>query len=246
MGTYIVTGGSSGIGARVAQDLVAQGERVIIWDIQQPSVDVKAAYERVDLSQSQSVEAAAARFKEPLQAFIHCAGIAATTSIGHANLAEQLRRAYEIHVVSFLIATQLLQDALTQGNGSIVAIVSAAMDMVYPGVLAYGASKAALRRAIEQLAVELGSRNIRVNGIAPGAVRTPMSAAAWADDSYATERKSYIPLAHQAEPQTISDAVLFLVSPKAAYITGEVLWVDGGVRLGIFNTAARKFAENNH
>lgn len=249
MGTYVVTGGASGIGAQVVRDLTGRGDRVLIWDIQSPGFDTPASHERVDLSAPGSVARAAAQMAEPVQGFVHCAGIAGATSVGHANLAEQMRVAYEVHVVAFVSAVQSLLPRLIAGGGAVVAIASAAMDVIYPGTLAYGASKAALRRVIEQLAVEIGARGIRVNGVAPGAVHTPMSASAWADEAYANERKRYIPLGRQSEPSAISGAVLYLLSEKAEYVTGEVLWVDGGVRHGCstgrWNTSRARRADRS-
>ena len=113
------------------------------------------------------------------------------------------------------------------------------MYVVYPGTLAYGASKAALRRSIAQLAVELGGVGIRVNGVAPGAIATPLTAPTWADPNFVAQRLAIIPLGVQGKPESISSLVRYLASDEAQYITGETINVDGGVRHGIFNQAVR-------
>jgi NAD(P)-dependent dehydrogenase (short-subunit alcohol dehydrogenase family) len=240
MGRWVVTGGASGIGAQLVKDLAVAGEDVTVWDIKPPAGG--AAYEFVDLSKPGAVEAAASKVTGPLKSFVHCAGISAPTSIADAKVADLLRAAFEVHVVSFVVGVQKLADRLVEGKGSVVAIVSAGMDIVYPATLAYGSTKAALRRTIDQLSVELGGRGIRINGIAPGAVATPMTEASWSDKAYADERRSFIPLGRQAGPDAISNVVRFLASDAAEYITGETIYVDGGVRHGIFNQAARKYA----
>lgn len=243
MSRWIVTGGASGIGAQVVADLLATGEEAIVWDIKAPAPNVAATFRRVDLLLPGDIDAAAAEIAAPLRGFIHCAGITAPTSITQPNAAAQLRAAFEIHVVSFVAGVQGLVERLVEGGGSVVATASAAMDVLYPATLAYGSSKAALRRAIDQLAVELAPRGIRVNGVAPGAIRTPMTQAAWSDEAYAADRRGYIPLGRQGEASAVSRLALFLASDAADYITGETIYVDGGVRHGIFNQLVRRYAE---
>ena len=239
---WVVTGGASGIGAQLVRELIDAGETVVIWDLAQPSPDISADYVAVDLSASGSVEAAAGNIKGPVRAFVHCAGVPAPTSVAHGNAAAQLRFAFEVHVISFVVAVQALADRLEEGRGSVVAVASMAMDVITPATLAYGVTKAALRRAIDQLAVELGGRGIRVNGVAPGAIATPMTNEAWANEAYARERRSFIPLSRQGQPASVSNLIRFLASDAADYITGETIFVDGGMRHGIFNLAARTFA----
>ncbi len=239
---WVVTGGASGIGAQLVRELIDAGEAVMVWDLARPSPDSSADYVAVDLSVPGSVEAVAAKVKGPVRAFVHCAGVPAPTSVTHANAAEQLRFAFEVHVVSFVAAVRALADQLEEGEGSIVAVASMAMDVITPATLAYGVTKAALRRAIDQLAVELGGRGIRVNGVAPGAIATPMTNDAWSNEAYARERRSFIPLSRQGQPASVSSLIRFLASDAADYITGETIYVDGGMRHGIFNLAARGFA----
>ena len=240
---WIVTGGASGIGAQLVRELLEAGETVVIWDLTAPSPANSATYLEVDLSQPGAVEAAAAQVDGPVRAFIHCAGVAAPTSVADTNLADQLRFAFEVHLVSFVVAVQALADQLEAGGGSVVAVVSIAMDVIAPATLAYGISKASLRRAIDQLAVELGGRGIRINGVAPGAIATPMTNEAWSNEDYARERRSFIPLGRQGQPVSVTSVIRFLASDSANYITGTTIQVDGGMRHGIFNLAARGVAE---
>ena len=233
MGYWIVTGGASGIGNALARDIVARGHEVLVWDIKEPPAQPGLAYQQVDLTDREAIVAAAAKVSREVDCFVHCAGVFASTSIHHDNLAQAIDICFKIHVFAFVLATQALLPRF-HAKTSLIAITSAAQDMVYPGTLAYGPSKAALAQAIHQLAVELGPRGIRVNGIAPGAIATDMTRHLWADPDYKRVRIAHIPLGPPAEPSAVAEAVSYLASDAASYTTGQILWVDGGVRQGIF------------
>jgi 3-oxoacyl-[acyl-carrier protein] reductase len=242
LGIWIVTGGASGIGLQLARDLIGRGREVLVWDVKQPPELAGARFDQVDLTDAAAIKAAAARVAGEVDCFIHNAGIFQRTSITHDNLASALDLAMKVHCVAFILATQELLPKFAK-QASIIAITSAAMDMVYPGTLAYGPSKAALDRAIRQLAVELGPRGIRVNGIAPGSIATPMTQHMWDDPEYARERLAHVPLGVQSEPAVIAEAICYLASDAARYTTGDTLWIDGGVKQGIFNLATRKLVD---
>jgi NAD(P)-dependent dehydrogenase (short-subunit alcohol dehydrogenase family) len=95
----------------------------------------------------------------------------------------------------------------------------------------YASTKAALRSLTETLAVELGPRGIRVNAVAPGLIRTPLTAAAQADERDPWIR-SHTPLGRWGDPEDIADVVGFLASPASRFMTGTTLVVDGGISLG--------------
>lgn len=242
--TYcILTGGSSGIGLQIARDMKHRGDDVLIWDIKAPPADEGIKFEQVDLTSLESIRGAAARVPRSVDVFVHCAGIFSSVSIVDDKLATAMLQGFQIHLLAFVISVQALLDKFTPNSAAVVAITSAGMDIAYPGTIAYGSSKAGLHRAIVQLAVELGGRGIRVNGIAPGAIATDMTRHLWRDPAFAAERTKHIPLGRQAEPRAVSDAVAFLTSPAAGYITGEILWVDGGVRHGMFQTGVRALVD---
>jgi 3-oxoacyl-[acyl-carrier protein] reductase len=239
----IVTGGSSGIGLQIARDMRERGDEVLVWDIKPAPAVAGLQCEPVDLTQIEAIRAAAARTPRNVDVFVHCAGVLAPTTIVDDQLASQMLLAFQVHCLAFVVTVQALLPKFTPGSASIVAIASVGMDMVYPATLAYGSSKAALRRAIEQMAVELAGRGIRVNGIAPGAIATDMTRHLWRDPVFAAERTRHIPLGRQAEPKVVSDAVAFLTSAAAGYITGQTLSVDGGVHHGIFLPGVRALVD---
>lgn len=239
MGNWIVTGGASGIGERIVSDAIEAGHKVLVWDVKVPPPQVGARFQAVDLTRPEAIRMAADQVDGPLDCFVHCAGTLASTSIAHANLVEAMELTFRLHCLAFVASVQALQAKFPESGGVAIAIASAGMDMVYPGTLAYGASKAALQRSIQQLAVELGGRGIRVNSVSPGAVATDMTRHLWEDPEFARERLKHVPLGRRGETRYVSDAVAFLASEAACYITGEDLWVDGGVRHGIFQPGVR-------
>lgn len=243
MSYWIVTGGASGIGGQLVRDLVAQGHEILVWDIKEPAAQKNVTFKHVDLTNMDAIAKAASEVSKPVDNFVHCAGVMVGTSIKHANLVSTMQLTFQIHCLAFVAAVQALLDKFAS-KASVIAITSAGMNVVYPATLAYGASKAALERAIFQLAVELADRGIRVNGIAPGAISTEMTRHMWADPAYATARLKHIPAGRQAETSAVTGVITFLASEAAAYVTGEVMWVDGGVRHGIFLPTVREFVES--
>lgn len=239
MGYWLVTGGSSGIGLQLVRDLLGDGHEVLVWDIREPPAIDGLGFDAVDLAKPEEIAAAATRIGRKVDCFVHCAGVFQATSVLHDNLVQTSELAFRLHCLAFVAAVQALLPKFPEAGAAIVAITSAGMDMAYPGTLAYGPSKAALKRAIEQLAVELGGRGIRVNGVSPGAIATDMTRHMWDDPDFRRERVKHIPLGRQSDPGSVSDAVRFLCSDRAAYISGETLWVDGGVRRGMFQAGVR-------
>lgn len=122
------------------------------------------------------------------------------------------------------------QMVFKQRSGRIVNISSVAADFVNAGQTNYAASKGAINSFTRALAVELGGRNVTVNAIAPGFIETDMSEAV--RNKAGDLIKKAIPLKRLGKPEDIAEAVVFLCSPAAAYITGQLLTVDGGLSLG--------------
>jgi 3-oxoacyl-[acyl-carrier protein] reductase len=123
------------------------------------------------------------------------------------------------------------QMALKQRSGRIINISSVAAEHVNAGQCNYSASKGAVNSFTRALAVELGSRSVTVNAIAPGFIETDMTEAV-RNKAGDTIQKKMIPARRLGKPEDIAAAVVFLASPGASYITGQVLTVDGGLSLG--------------
>ena len=119
-----------------------------------------------------------------------------------------------------------------RGTGSIVVISSIAGLRGSPTLGAYGVSKAADMQLVRSLAVEWGPRGVRVNAIAPGLVRTDFARALWDDPALLHARTRDTPLHRIGEPDEIAGAAILLASPAGAFITGQVIVIDGGATAG--------------
>lgn len=138
-----------------------------------------------------------------------------------------------------LRATWLLartaRPALAASRGAITAVASMSGLSPHPGYGAYSTAKAGLVMLCRQLAQEWAGDGIRVNAVCPGMIRTPLTEAVYQDADTRTRREALVPLGRIGTPQDIAEAVTFLASEKASYITGVALRVDGGLSDGMLN-----------
>jgi 3-oxoacyl-[acyl-carrier protein] reductase len=145
---------------------------------------------------------------------------------------EHVRRLFDINVLGVLFASQAAVRHFDASGGSIINIGSAATSVTAPNTAVYTATKAAVEAVTQTLAKELGPRNIRVNAINPGGVETEgVRAAGLIDNDFAKQLEAQTPLgARIGQPQDIAPVAVFLASADAAWITGEIVRVAGGLR----------------
>jgi NAD(P)-dependent dehydrogenase (short-subunit alcohol dehydrogenase family) len=235
----LVTGAARGIGLAVAKRFLAEGWRVALLDIEaaqlQDSVSALALPDRTmalpcDVAEADAVhaavEAVVKRFGR-LDGLVNNAGTATFKPILDTTR-EEWERILAVNLSGPFYATQAAAPAMRDsGGGAIVNITSISAVRASTLRAAYGTSKAALAHLTKQSAVELASLNIRVNAVAPGPVETAMAKAVHTPEIRADYRDA-IPLNRYGLEDELADAVFFLCSERASYITGQVLAVDGG------------------
>lgn len=227
----VVTGAASGIGAACAATLADSGMAVIPWDIQ--------ADNPVDVTSAESVAAAAERLEGPVDAVVLAAGVSRMAPLLETTDADWH---FQMNVNTYGVFNCLraLVPHMPSG-GSIAVIVSMGGLRGAPYLSAYCASKFAVSGLIESATPELAVRGIRINGICPMYVRTPMEARelGWeagirgmTPQQVFAEYESTTPLGRVAEPAEIADVAAFLVGDGSGYMTGSLIPVSGGAHLG--------------
>ncbi|WP_172387214.1 beta-ketoacyl-ACP reductase [Streptomyces sp. MNP-20] len=230
--SVLVTGGNRGIGLAIARALAADGDRVAVtYRSGQPPEGLFGV--QCDITDGEQVDAAVTRIEAeqgPVEVLVANAGITRDRLLMRmseddfaAVLDTNLGGAYRV-------AKRVVGRMIRARQGRIVLISSAVALSGEAGQANYAASKAGLIGFSRSLAKELGSRNITVNVVSPGLTSTDMTDAL--PEARREELVRRIPLGRAADPQEIAQAVRFLASPQAAYITGAVLPVDGGAAMG--------------
>ena len=240
--TALVTGAASGIGLATARRLAAHGcERLILCDVDGEALDrLKLDCELVRLVGDVADEALwnGADLGAIDYAVVN-AGVAGAGTIAELSFAEW-RRILSVNLDGAFLTLRAAMRAIRDG-GAIVAVASAAGLKAEPGVAAYGASKAALIQLVRVAAKEGAARRVRVNAIAPGGVETPVwdavpmfvarAAEIGREAAFREMASMATPLGRYATADETADQILFLLSDKAATMTGAVLVSDGGYTL---------------
>jgi NAD(P)-dependent dehydrogenase (short-subunit alcohol dehydrogenase family) len=252
----IVTGAGSGIGRETAHRLAAEGARVVVADRDgeragEVAHEIAAAggtaiATRTDVSVAGEVAAMAATAREslgPVDLLVNNAAIARgddLLAIDEATWDEEL--AVDLKA-AFLCAREVLPDMIERRRGAIVNVTTVnALSAL--GYEAYSAAKAGLVSLTRSLAVRYGRYGVRANAVAPGTVRTAIWRERLEKDPQVFEKLApWYPLGRVGEPEDIAPAILFLASDEAAWITGVVLPVDGGLLAGNYRMSRDLQAE---
>jgi len=228
----LVTGAGAGIGRATAQRLAADGASVAANDLQ-PGPDVDAPGDVSDEEAVQDVFAAAeARMGGPVDLLVNNAGVSAPFALEDMPL-EEWGRVIGVNLTGPFLCSRELVRRLPGGRGpaTIVNVSSVHEVIPWPGFTHYCASKGGLKLFGETIARELAPREIRVAAVAPGAILTPANRHLAENPAARTEQEEQIPLARLGEPEEIAAAIAWLAGPEASYVTGETLFVDGGMTL---------------
>jgi len=234
--TAIVIGGGPGIGEAVAQAFTAAGCTTVVADINlaiaQETADglgANAEPRQVDVLDRDSVRALLADVTER-----HGAPIGVVDVVGIARgktfddtTDEDWDVMHNLNLrQQFVVAQEAVR--VIRPGGSYVAVASLNGTISSPFNLAYGAAKAGLVSLIRSLAIEIAPKGIRVNAVAPGIIATPRMRQLFDRTGRGDEFSGAVPMKRLGRPEDVAGGVIFLVSPLAAYITGQVIGIDGG------------------
>lgn len=239
-GVAIVTGGSRGIGLGIAAALARGGARVAVVARNADGAveaaagldgDGHAAYpcDIVDARACGRTVAAVESRQGPVTVLVNNAGITSDNIVLRLR-DEDWTRVIETNLGgTFNMIRAVTRGMMKRRAGSIINVTSVIGLMGNAGQANYAASKAGLHGLTKSVAKELASRNIRCNAVAPGFIRTDMTAGL--SEAVVDDLKGRIPLARLGEPEDVAGVVRFLAGPEARYITGQIIAVDGGMAM---------------
>ncbi len=244
----LITGGSRGIGLATARLFLERGASVVITARQREGLDaarreldaVTAGRAETTVAHSARSDEVDAAFESAVAAFgkVDVVVNNAATNPTMSSLAEidldVFDKIVDTNLRGYLIVARagVRRMRAQGGGGAIVNVSTVASYRPVAGLGAYGISKAAVNAMTQTLAVELAADGIRVNGVAPGVIRTRLSEALWKEPKKERRVVRQVPLGRLGEPAEIASAIAFLASDDARYVTGQTLVADGGL-LGV-------------
>jgi NAD(P)-dependent dehydrogenase (short-subunit alcohol dehydrogenase family) len=224
----LVVGGTSGIGAGTALGLAEVGARVLGAGLQ-ASGEHAPVHERVRCVELDVTDAAAMQSmlaeERSIDVLVHCAGISRDRAEYDLEVFEHV---LAVNLTSIMRACSAAMPALIQARGAVVNVASMFSTFGSADRPAYAASKGGVVQLTKSLAQAYAPAKVRVNAVAPGWIATPLSEALRRDEEASRRIMDRTPLGHWGEPADVADAIVFLCSPAARYITGVTLPVDGG------------------
>jgi 3-oxoacyl-[acyl-carrier protein] reductase len=240
----IVTGASKGIGASIAKHLAAEGAAVVVnYSSSKEGADTAVAEITKNGGKALAVQANVAKHSELQQLFaetkkafgkldilINNAGVYEFQPL-EAVTEEHFHKHFNLNVLGLILASQEAAKHFSPAGGSIVNVSSLASTYTPPNTVVYSATKAAVDAVTRVLAKELGPRKIRVNAVNPGMIETEgVRAGGFAGSDFRKQLESQTPLGRIGQPEDVAPAVVFFASPDAAWISGETLFIAGGLR----------------
>ena len=239
----LITGGAQGIGFACAEALAADGAQIVIADINEPGAKAAAAKlgddaraYGCDMGDPVAVGNLFDAIEQDIgvvSVLVNNAGIAAPGDFLDLDIA-QFSSVIAVNLTGCFVATQRAAKTMVANGikGAIVNMSSINAQVAIPSIAAYCASKGGVMQLTKSAALALAPHGIRVNAVGPGSIDTAMMAGVNANPEAMATVMSRTPLGRVGDPREVGDVVAFLAGPKASYITGETIYVDGG-RLGM-------------
>lgn len=238
----VITGGAQGIGAACAERFAREDAPVALWDIDDTRGQMlaqrlaaegrRALYVHCDVSRAADVQAALAA---TLAAFGRVDALVNNAGIFKAADFLEITEADWDAVINvnlkgaFLVGQAIARAMAAQGSGAIVNMSSVNGLMAIPSIASYNASKGGINQLTRAMALALADRGVRVNAVAPGTIATDLAVQAVLTSEAAKARiLGRTPLRRLGEPAEIADVVAFLASDAASYLTGQIVYADGG------------------
>lgn len=223
----VVTGAAQGIGRGIAERLTEDGYEVVRLDLRGAGVVA------CDVGDPDSVARAAAEVG-PVDVLVNNAGIWVYGNIRN-TAADDIERVLRVNLIGvFNCIRSFGEGMVARGKGSIVNIASISAIAPSPSVGAYSASKAGVVALTQQTALDWGPLGVRCNAVGPGMIMTEGTSDAYAEKQVLDARSRAVPLQRLGTVRDIAEVVAFLASDRAAYVTGQVVYVDGGLTQSLF------------
>jgi NAD(P)-dependent dehydrogenase (short-subunit alcohol dehydrogenase family) len=231
----IVTGAAGGIGRAIADKFLSEGASVVFSDVNDIAIEntEKAIFVKCDVSKSEEVEnlvnEAVKKFNK-VDVMVNNAGIGGEQGSVLDLSVDGWKKTLDVNLSGSFYGVKAAGIAMKAKGikGSIINMSSILGTVGFPGAVAYCASKGGIVQLTKSSALDLAAFGIRVNAIAPGFIKTNMTAAIQKDKNFLDLIEKSTPLGYMGEVEDIANAAVYLASDEARYVTGSILYVDGG------------------
>ena len=238
----LITGSGRGIGLGIARGLAGAGARVVLNGRDAARLDAAVATLRgegadpaiavFDVTDHAAAAAAAAAIEHdvgPIDILVNNAGMQHRTPLEDFAPADWSRLMRTNLDSAFHVGQAVARQMIPRRRGAIINICSVQSELTRPGIAPYAASKGALKMLTKGMAADWGRHGIRVNGIGPGYFATELNAALVADETFSRWVAGHTPLGRWGEIDELAGAAIFLASDAASFVSGHILYVDGGM-----------------